>query len=192
MAERRSLTLALLALLAGGVLVAAGAGSAWVTVQATLELPGVGRGRLGEAALTGNDLFPFGALGLLALLSVVAVAATRGRGRWAVGCALLCLGLAVAARVPLEAAGAGEVARRQAAQGRLDAVAAGTVTQVAVRPAGPALTGLGGLLVAAAGAEALRRGRAWPALGDTFRAPGDRARQPLPAGGEPPWEEYQG
>ncbi|HEX2156266.1 MAG TPA: hypothetical protein VHS79_04680, partial [Actinomycetes bacterium] len=36
------------------------------------------------------------------------------------------------------------------------------------------------------GAEALRRGARWPALGDAFRAPPDRAQ---PAGGqhEPPW-----
>jgi len=45
----------------------------------------------------------------------------------------------------------------------------------------------GGLLLAAAGVEALRRGRHWPALGEAFRAPPDRA-QPAAAQPEPPWE----
>ena len=43
--------------------------------------------------------------------------------------------------------------------------------------------------LAAAGAEALRRGRSWPALGEAFRAPPDRVRAGGPAGqDEPPWE----
>jgi hypothetical protein len=45
----------------------------------------------------------------------------------------------------------------------------------------------GGLLLAAAGAEALRRGRRWPALGEAFRAPPDRI-QPATDSPEPPWE----
>jgi hypothetical protein len=45
---------------------------------------------------------------------------------------------------------------------------------------GPALVAAGGLLLALAGVEALRRGSHWPALGAAFRAPPDR--QP-PAGG---------
>jgi hypothetical protein len=45
----------------------------------------------------------------------------------------------------------------------------------------------GGLLLAAAGAEALRRGARWPALGQAFRAPPDRV-QPAGDAAEPPWE----
>jgi hypothetical protein len=66
-------------------------------------------------------------------------------------------------------------------------VPAGTGLRVAGSPAGPALVVAGGLLLAGAGAEAFRRGRRWPLLGDAFRAPPDRA-QPATNAGEPPWE----
>ncbi|HET9559655.1 MAG TPA: Trp biosynthesis-associated membrane protein, partial [Actinomycetota bacterium] len=92
MASRRSLQLALVAVLAGVMLAAIGAGQAWATVSAEVELPGVGSAELGAAELTGNDLAPLGALALLGLVLLVAVAATRGRGRWVVGLALLVLG----------------------------------------------------------------------------------------------------
>ena len=46
----------------------------------------------------------------------------------------------------------------------------------------------GGVLVAAAGLEVVRRGRDWPAMGAAFRAPPDRPGRVDPADGEPPWE----
>ena len=84
--------LALVAVLAGVMLAVIGAGQAWATVSAAVELPGVGSARLGAAEITGNDLAPLGALALGGLVLLVAVAATRGRGRWVVGVALLALG----------------------------------------------------------------------------------------------------
>jgi uncharacterized membrane protein (TIGR02234 family) len=186
-ASRRSLQLALVAVLAGVMLAAIGAGQAWATVSAEVELPGVGSARLGAAEITGNDLAPYGALALGGLVLLVAVAATRGRGRWVVGVALLALGGALV----VGAAGGGwrvsTEAIERAELGLLEGIPAGTGLQVDTPPAGPVLVVAGGLLLAAAGLQALRRGRGWPALGDAFRAPPDRA-QPAPGQDEPPWE----
>jgi Tryptophan-associated transmembrane protein (Trp_oprn_chp) len=179
--------LALLAVLAGVMLAGIGAGQAWATISAEVELPGIGAGRVGTAELTGNDLGPYGALALLGLVLLVAVAATRGRGRWVVGVALVALGGALVAGALVGGWRAPEAARERALTGNLAGVSTGTELQVARSPAGPALVAAGGLLLAAAGAEALRRGRRWPALGDAFRAPPDRA-QPAAGQDEPPWE----
>jgi hypothetical protein len=178
---------AVLAMLAGVMLAAIGAGLAWARVSAAVALPGMGSARLGAAELTGNDLAPLGGLALLGLVLLVAVAATRGRGRWAVGLALLALGVTLlvgavggAARVRNDAIGRVE-------RGVLEGVPAGAGLRVATPRAGPLLVAAGGLLLAGAGVEALRRGARWPALGAAFRAPPDR---PRPATGldEPPWE----
>jgi Tryptophan-associated transmembrane protein (Trp_oprn_chp) len=185
--DRRSMQGALAAVLVGVILAVTGAGQAWARVGAAVELPGIGAARLGAAEVTGNDLAPFGALALLGLVLLVAVAATRGRGRWAVGLALLALG---AALVVGAAGGASRVetqAAERAERGLLEGIPAGTALRVDTPWAGPVLVAAGGLLLAAAGAEALRQGRRWPALGDAHRAPPDRARPPADAA-EPPWQ----
>ena len=87
----------MVAVLAGVMLAAIGSGQPWARVSTAVVLPGVGAARLGAAELTGNDLAPLGGLALLGLVLLVAVAATRGRGRWAVGVALLALGVALLA-----------------------------------------------------------------------------------------------
>jgi Tryptophan-associated transmembrane protein (Trp_oprn_chp) len=185
---RRSLQVALVAVLGGVGLAAVGAGRPWALASAAVSLPGLGRAPLGAAELTGNDLAPLGGLALLGLVLLVGVAVTRGRGRWAVGLALLALGAALAVQAVAGAAGVRAEAEARARRGELEGVPAGAGVQVAARPAGPAMVVAGGLLLAAAGAEALRRGPRWPALGEAFRAPPDRA-PPAPAGdGEPPWQ----
>jgi hypothetical protein len=174
---------------AGVLLAAVGAGRPWARVRAAVDLPGLGRAPLGGAELTGNDLAPLGGLALLGLVLLVGVAVTRGRGRWAVGLALLALGAALAVQAWTGAAGARAEAADRARRGELEGVPAGTGTQVATSPAGPALVVAGGLLLAAGGVEALRRGRRWPALGDAFRAPPDRAPpQPAADRDEPRWQ----
>ena len=178
---------ALVAILAGVMLAVIGAGQAWARLSAEVELPGIGAGRVGAAELTGNDLGPYGALALLGLVLLVAVAATRGRGRWVVGVVLLALGGALVAGALVGGWRAPAEARQRALTGNLVGVSPGTRLQVARSPAGPALVVAGGLLLAGAGAEALRRGRRWPALGDAFRAPPDRV-QPAVGADEPPWE----
>jgi Tryptophan-associated transmembrane protein (Trp_oprn_chp) len=186
-ADRRSMQIAMVAVLIGVILAVTGAGQAWARVGAAVELPGVGAARLGAAEVTGNDLAPFGGLALLGLVLLVAVAATRGRGRWVVGLALLALGGALAVGAVGGAVRVGSEAAQRAELGLLEGVPGGTALRVDTPRAGPALVVAGGLLLAAAGAEALRRGRRWPALGDAFRAPPDRA-QPAADAAEPPWE----
>jgi tryptophan-associated transmembrane protein len=186
LAERRSLQLALVAVVAGVLLAATGAGRVWARVSAAVELPGLGSARLGAAELTGNDLAPLGGLALLGLVLLVGVAVTRGRGRWAVGLALLVLGAALAVQAVAVASGVDAEAAQRARRGQLEGVPAGTGLRVTTSPAGPVLVVAGGLLLAAAGAEAMRRGPRWPTLGDAFRAPPDR--QPVTDTGEPPWE----
>jgi Tryptophan-associated transmembrane protein (Trp_oprn_chp) len=185
---RGSLQVALAAVVAGVVLAVVGAGRPWARVSAAVDLPGLGRARLGGAELAGNDLAPLGGLALLGLVLLVGVAVTRGRGRWAVGLALLAIGAALVVQALAGAAGARAEATDRARRGELEGVPAGTATQVATSPAGPALVVAGGLLLAAGGVEALRRGRRWPALGDAFRAPPDRARPPPAGDAEPPWQ----
>jgi hypothetical protein len=179
--------LAVVAVLAGVMLAVIGAGRAWATLSAEVALPGIGTGRVGDAEVTGNDLAPYGALALGGLVLLVAVAATRGRGRWVVGLALLALGGMLAVAAVLGGARAEDQARSRARAGLVAGVPAGTELRVEASPAGPVLVVAGGLLLAAAGVEALRRGRRWPSLGDAFRAPPDRAR-PADGQDEPPWE----
>jgi len=185
---RSSLQVTLAAVVAGVLLAAVGAGRPWARVSAAVDLPGLGRARLGGAELTGNDLAPLGGLALLGLVLLVGVAVTRGRGRWVVGLALLALGAALTVQALAGAAGARAEAADRARRGELEGVPAGTGTQVATSPAAPALVVAGGLLLAAGGVETLRRGPRWPALGDAFRAPPDRAHQQPTGDGEPPWQ----
>jgi Tryptophan-associated transmembrane protein (Trp_oprn_chp) len=177
-----------LALVVGGVVVAViGAGQAWATVGAAVQLPGIGSAPLGAAEVTGNDLFPYGGLALLGLVLLVGVAATRGRGRWAVGLALLALGGALLVGAVVGGSGVGDEALERAELGLLEGIPGGTGLRIATPEAGPALVATGGLLLAAAGVLSVRWGPRWPALGDAFRAPPDRA-QPVADGDEPPWE----
>jgi len=183
--DRRSMQAAVLAMLAGVVLAAIGAGLAWAS--AAVELPGMGSARVGAVEVTGNDLAPLGGLALLGLVLVVAVAATRGRGRWAVGLALLALGITLVVGAVSGGTGVRDEAFERAERGQLEGVPAGSGLRVATPWAGPALVAAGGLLLAGAGVEALRRGARWPALGAAFRAPPDRP-QPATGQDEPPWE----
>jgi tryptophan-associated transmembrane protein len=185
--ERRSLQLALVAVVAGVMLATTGAGRAWVRITAVVELPGLGSARLGARGFTANDLFPLGGFALLGLVLLVGVAVTRGRGRWAVGLALLALGVALVVAGALGRHTVEQEAFERANRGLLEGVPTGGGFQVASSPAGPVLVVVGGLLLGGAGVEAIRRGQRWPALGDAFRAPPDR-REPVADTGEPPWE----
>jgi hypothetical protein len=79
-------------------------------------------------------------------------------------------------------------AERRARQGEVVGVPAGGDLRVTTSPAGPLLTLAGGVVLALAGVETLRRGATWPTLGAAFRAPQDRPDPPSTEGGEPPWE----
>jgi hypothetical protein len=141
--DRRSMQVAMVAVLAGVMLAATGAGQAWARVSAAVELPGIGSARLGGAELTGNDLAPLGALALLGLVLLVAVAATRGRGRWVVGLALLALGVALVLGGVLGGQQVADEAVQRARSGVLEGIPAGTGLRVATPRAGPALVAAG-------------------------------------------------
>ncbi len=199
-AARRSLQLSLLAVVGGVLLAALGAGRPWVTISGQPLVANLSGPAVAEASLSGNDLAPLSGLALLGLVLVVAVAMTRGRGRWLVGLALL----AVAPVMIVQAVGAAGRARSEAEarfhRGALPGLPASWVHRTTTSRAGPALAVAGGLLIGLAGVEALRHGPRWPALGNAFRAPPDRdldrARTPGPGGAldldadeEPPWED---
>ena len=178
--------LAMVAVLAGVMLAATGAGQAWARVSAAVELPGIGAARLGGAELTGNDLAPLGALALLGLVLLVAVAATRGRGRWMVGLALLALGVALVLGGALGGRRVADEAAERARSGVLEGIPAGTGLKVATPPAGPLLVVAGGLCWPPPGprrSDAGLAGRPWARPW----APPDRVH-PATGQDEPPWE----
>jgi hypothetical protein len=185
---RRSVRLTLVVLLAGVLLVVVGAGRSWAGLQAAVSVPSLGSTRVGSTNLTGNDLAPLSGLALLALLLVVGIAVTRGRGRWLVGVALLALAVTLLAQTSAATARARSDAERRARQGEVVGVPAGGDLRVSSPRSGPLLALAGGALLLLAGAETLRRGPSWPTLGAAFRAPQDRPAPPSSEGGEPPWE----
>jgi hypothetical protein len=191
--DRRSLQVTLLVLLAGVLLGVTGAGRAWALLQTAVAVP-LGRAPVASTPLRGSDFAPFSGLALLALVLVVGIAVTRGRGRWAVGLALLALGGVLLAQAVGVAMGVRADAEARVRRGEVVGVVPGQSLRVATPREGPALVATGGLLLALAGAEALRRGPRWPALGAAFRAPPDRQPAAAAAAGdaddddEPPWE----
>jgi tryptophan-associated transmembrane protein len=173
----------------GVLLVILGATRDWATVTAKAAIDGLGSGQIAQVGVAGDQLGPFSALAWFTVLVALGVLVTAGRGRWPVGAGLLGLAGALGWFL-VEAAGrrADEVLALAMA-GRLEGLPAGATLTLATSPAGPALVGAGIALVVAAGAWTVLRGRAWPAMGQAFRAPGDRAPEPLEATtGEPPWE----
>ena len=185
---RSSLRVALLVLLVGVLLVVIGAGRSWASLQAAVSVPSLGSTRVGATSLSGNDLAPLSGLALLALVLIVGIAVTRGRGRWAVGVVLLALAATLLVQTSVAAAQARSEAERRARQGEVVGVPAGGDLRVTTSPAGPLLALAGGVVLALAGVETLRRGASWPTLGAAFRTPQDRPDPPSSEGGEPPWE----
>jgi uncharacterized membrane protein (TIGR02234 family) len=185
---RGSLRATLLVLLVGVLLVVFGAGRAWAMLEAAVAVPNVGSTKVGATSLTGNDLAPLSALALLALVLVVGIAVTRGRGRWVIGAVLLALAVALLAQTSVAAGHARSDAERRARQGQVVGVPAGGDLRVSTSRSGPLLAVAGGVLLLLAGAETVRRGSTWPSMGAAFRAPQDRPEPRSPEGGEPPWE----
>jgi hypothetical protein len=185
--DRRSLQAALLVLLAGVLLGVIGAGRAWAVLQTTVVVP-QGRAPIGSISLHGNDFAPFSGLALLGLVLIVGIAVTRGRGRWVVGLALLVLGGALLAQAAGVAMDVGAEAEARVRHGEVVGVVPGQSLRVDTPRDGPALVAASALLLALAGAEALRRGPHWPALGAAFRAPPDRRPAAAADDDEPPWE----
>jgi uncharacterized membrane protein (TIGR02234 family) len=154
---RREPLLAGLLCLVGAFVVLVGAGRPWSQV----DLP-AGPLTAGRTVMTaGADLAPgLPALGLVGLAGVVALAATRRWGRPVVGLLLLLTGLGVLGTV----LGLDIPAQTL----RTDEVPAGSAVRTT---AWPLVTGLGGLLLVAAGLLVIARGRRWPALGKRYEVP---------------------
>jgi uncharacterized membrane protein (TIGR02234 family) len=147
--------------------------------------------------VSGTDLVPLaGALALAALAGLVAVIATRGVARRAVGVLLALFGAGagaavlttVSAKTVLSVA-AGKVASPESAalSGAAGSTTSGSSGNGAVVVTGPAghaiMTGtpwhiaviLGALLIFAAGLATALRGRDWPVMSTRYDAPGTRA-----------------
>jgi hypothetical protein len=146
MTRRRQLTLAIVACVVAAALVLLATSRTWTVVVTERPAP------LGPVrqARSGAALYPWlPALGLAALAGAVAVPATRGWGRVAVGAVLALCGLGVVA-------------------GAVTGIARGV-------PVGwPLLCGLGGFAVAGAGAVTVARGRTWPAMGSRYERASSR------------------
>ncbi len=174
MTNRRELAAAALLGLAGGGLAAGFAGRTWATVVTH------GGGALAPSLqhVTGRSLSGvIPALGWAGLAGIVALLATRGWARTAVGALLAAFGVVIAVSAPA-AVRAGHV--------RAVADDAGTLTKLAdhlsVHVNAWWITALGGgVLLAAAGLLTVVRGRGWPGMSARYERPGAAA----PAGDDP-------
>lgn len=177
---RREVAVAVALCLAGAALVLLAAGRPWArAVVAEAGLPRVSLAPSGRAA--GSVA---GALGLVGLAGVVALAATRRTGRVLTGAVLLLAGAGVVTD---------GVARAGRPAGSLRAAAAAAAGISDPQLAGVAATGwpwasvAGGVLLLAAGVLTVARGRRWAVLSARYDAPDARpaAGQPAGPGREP-------
>jgi uncharacterized membrane protein (TIGR02234 family) len=166
MNPRREMATVLGVILVGTVVVLLAAARTWLTA-AWVEpgIPGV------QVALTGSEVAPLvRAAGFVALAGVVALLATRRRGRLVVG-ALVCLaGVAVVAGCVLFAA----TYRSSADEALADAAGETTATVRASELAAggwSAGAATGGAMVAAGGVLTMLRSARWPEMGTRYDAP---------------------
>ncbi len=156
---------------AGALLIASRTWQTIITPRPT-PLPDVATsvsGRTVDAAPT--------ALALVALAGVVAVLATKGVARRAVGAVLLLAGAALvwralSAAAAVSASRAAAIVRAQHAS----VTGSGAAPRVATSAAWPALTVVCGVLVAIAGALVAWRGAAWQAMSARYERPADPQR----------------
>lgn len=169
---------AVLLSLAGAALLLAGAGVTWASAE---HADPVTSGVVQRSA-SGSDLAPgVRAVGVAAAVAVVALLATRGWGRRAVGALQVLLGaggvLAAAPflgdRLQHEALG------RLLGCTRLCVLSQEQLRSLAVHRYGVWLALLGALLVVAAGALTAVRGGGWAGLGSSYDAPGAGAPEPV-------------
>jgi uncharacterized membrane protein (TIGR02234 family) len=152
---------------AGGVLLASV--REWQTLRAARPAPlrdvvlGVS-GRTVDAAPT--------ALAVVALAGVVAVLATRGIARRAVGGVLAVAGVVLAVRAVLAAGAVGDGrARSLLAAHRRSVDVTGLHASVTTHAVWPALTVVGALLIVAGGGLVAWRGAQWQAMSRRYEAP---------------------
>lgn len=163
---RREVTVAVVLCLLGAGLVLIAVGRTWVAVNVLGGALTVDR----TVRLTGRMLLPgIGALGLVGLAGVVALAATRRWGRLAVGVLLLATGAGLSALVltaDLRALALTSVGRSGSG-----------LTGAPTTTLWPYVSVVGGMLLAAAGALVALRGRRWATLSQRYDAPAVRAQE---------------
>ncbi|MGH9249183.1 MAG: Trp biosynthesis-associated membrane protein [Acidimicrobiales bacterium] len=157
---RRELVVALVLLVAGGVLCLVAGSRVW------------GEGLVDDGLsttvqqVTGRDLFPLGpAVGLVALAAVIAVPATRRTGRRIIGVLLALAGLATAAGAYALAL---ELPTRVSTWLEPAPEVTSVVSEATAEPNWALLTGVGGLLVAVAAVGVAVRGPRWPGMGRRY------------------------
>jgi uncharacterized membrane protein (TIGR02234 family) len=170
---RRELGLALVLVLLGAALTYVSGSRDWIDalVPARPPLPPVER-RLSGADVVGA-LRP---LSFLALAAVAALAATRDRGRVAVGALVVLAGVGVVVATGLALQGGTFTALR-------DNPAPGVSDYSGAEPGFTAwwvLAVVGGLLLVAGGGIVATRGRRWAALSSRYDTPAARAEKPPP------------
>ncbi|MFC4585584.1 Trp biosynthesis-associated membrane protein [Sphaerisporangium corydalis] len=176
---RRALLAWLAAGAAGAALALFAAGRTWASVT----LPGgPGLAPAAPVPLAGGDLAPVLApLALACLAALVAVLATRGPWRRAIGVLLAAAGLA-AAVASWRGVSASHAVSAALERATLHGDAARAV--VAVTWAWPVLAIAAGIMLSAAGALAVARGGAWPGMSDRYDRPGPSAAAPKPGRAE--------
>ena len=175
--SRREFGAAIALAVVAGALALSAAGQTWVRLTAVRRppLPPV------TDLLSGGQVAPLvTATGLLLLAAAVALVATRGVGRIAVGL------LMAAAGGVLGWSGARTLAGRLAVDvATLSTVGSspGVRLRADVHTGWPAVVVVAGVLAVVAGALVVLRGRGWPAMGRRYERPGagDRATAPARA-----------
>jgi uncharacterized membrane protein (TIGR02234 family) len=168
---RRELWLALALCLLGSAVALLGVRHAWSSYETSggLTIDEVSKPIRGTAVAGVVQ-----ALAVVGLAGVVAVAATKRRGRVLVGVLLAAAGaLVVADVVSLAVDGLGHRLAREGCRG----LCVVSQEQYDAGPdwAWPVLTAVGGLLLLAGGLLVVVRGRRWAALGASYEAPSARA-----------------
>nr|BFE88992.1 hypothetical protein GCM10020093_115930 [Planobispora longispora] len=167
---RRALWAWVLACAAGAGLVLLAAGRGWVV----LGDGGPGAGASEPSVLTGSTAVPsLSPVALAVLAAVVAVLATGGWARRAVGAVIALCGLGVLAGVRH---GTGAGARAAAMEASLNGAAAvgedAGLAAFTVGWAWPSVAAVGGLILLASGMAAAWRGHRWPGMSARYDRPG--------------------
>jgi uncharacterized membrane protein (TIGR02234 family) len=164
---RGSLSLMLLLLVAGAALALVAAGQTWAHGSVALE------GTPITVTATGGDVTGApGALALVGLAAAVAVFATRGFGRYAMGALVLLAGAGTAFSA---ATGSGGGRALDDKAGTAMGITTATASHVG-HSAWPWVSALGGILLLLAGLVILSAGRRWPGMSSRYDAPGADVR----------------
>lgn len=158
----------------GAALVLLASGRGWAAASVTLPPPLPSR----YVTLTGGDLAPaVNGLGLAGLAGLAGVIATRGVARVVVGVLIVAIGAGVVAS-SIGATAHGRVLTELG--NRVSLTGAGTHIQTTSWWLAAVA---GGVLLAAAGAYTIVRGRRWPGMSSRYEAPGTAMRRPEPTAG---------